>query len=620
MDFFSHQEQARRKTWLLILLFILAVLAITVSLNLLLMAVVYFIGIAQGTGPQGFSYSPQAWLIVTLISAGLILLGSFYRQMSLNRGADVADALGARRLEPGNVNADERVLLNVVEEMAIASGMPVPDVYVMEDSGINAFAAGYQPSDAVIGVTRGAIEGLTRDQLQGVVAHEFSHIFNGDMRMNMRITAVLYGILFIGLAGRMLFQSRRGMRFSRRRDARVEMVVLGLGAGLMLIGFSGDFFGRMIQAAVSRQREFLADASAVRFTRNPQGISGALKVIGHSAGSRVHASHAGEMSHFFFGQALVTRFQLFATHPPIDERIGRIEPGWNGYYIPPRQKPVTVTRPVPETEIPAAAAAIAAPFAASQFSIEYSPEDHSNAFETQAQLLALFMLSSSEETLRQQENIVFAEMGDTVFRECLKQLNLYRRGPRRHKLTDVEKMLPALRSLSEKQFLVLNKTLVALARADGKIELYEWCLYRLVLQYLSAHFGTLTKTSVKYHSARAVADEISVVMSYVAAAGHNETTLIERAWQAGMMSGHFLQRQRNPQHHSGQSLKPLNISLAKLTACSPAVKKQVLLGLMVCANHDRHLTQDEDDLIRVIAAILETPVGMFDGDEVSTPE
>ncbi len=614
MDFFSHQEQARRKTWLLILLFILAVLAITVSLNLLLMALVYIIGTAQGTGPQSFSYSPQAWLIVTLISAGVIFLGSLYRQMSLSRGADVADALGARRLESGYVNADEKILLNIVEEMAIASGMPVPDVYVMEDSGINAFAAGYQPSDAVIGVTRGAIEGLTRDQLQGVVAHEFSHIFNGDMRMNMRITAVLYGILFIGLAGRMLFQSRRGMRFSRRRDGRVEMVVLGLGAGLMLIGFSGDFFGRMIQAAVSRQREFLADASAVRFTRNPQGISGALKVIGHSAGSRVHASHAGEMSHFFFGQALASRFALFATHPPIDERIGRIEPGWNGYYIPPRQKPITVTHPVPETEIPAAAAAIAAPFATSPFSIEYSPEDHSNAFETQAQLLALFMLSSTEETLRQQENIVFAEMGDTVFRECLKQLNLYRRGPRRHKLTDIEKMLPALRSLSVKQFHVLNKTLVALARADGKIELYEWCLYRLVLQYLSAHFGTLTKTSVKYHSARAVADEISVLMSYVAAAGHNETTVIERAWQAGMMSGHFLQRQRNPQHHSGQSLKPLNISLAKLTACSPAVKKQILLALVVCANHDRHLTQDEDDLIRVIAAILETPVGMFDRD------
>ena len=232
MDFFSHQEQARRKTWLLILLFILAVLAITVSLNLLLMALVYIIGTAQGTGPQSFSYSPQAWLIVTLISAGVIFLGSLYRQMSLSRGADVADALGARRLESGYVNADEKILLNIVEEMAIASGMPVPDVYVMEDSGINAFAAGYQPSDAVIGVTRGAIEGLTRDQLQGVVAHEFSHIFNGDMRMNMRITAVLYGILFIGLAGRMLFQSRRGMRFSRRRDGRVEMVVLGLGAGL----------------------------------------------------------------------------------------------------------------------------------------------------------------------------------------------------------------------------------------------------------------------------------------------------------------------------------------------------------------------------------------------------
>ena len=615
MDFFTHQEQARRKTWLLILLFILAVAAITVILNLFLMLVLFSIGQLQGTGPHTFSYSPGAWLVVTLISTGVILLGSLYRQMSLGKGADVADALGARKLEPGNVDADERVLLNVVEEMAIASGMPVPDVYVMEDNGINAFAAGYQPSDAVIGVTRGAIEGLTREQLQGVIAHEFSHIFNGDMRMNMRITAILYGILFIGLAGRMLLSSRRHRRFSRRGDVRAEIAILGIGAGLMIIGFSGDFFGRMIQAAVSRQREFLADASAVRFTRNPQGIAGALKVIGHGAGSRVRSSHTAEMSHFFFGEALRVKFQMFATPPPLDERIGRIEPGWNGFYIPPRQKPVVVNGPVTHesdalnTESIATLAPVMA--AASALSINYSQEDHTNAFETQAQLLAFFMIRAGESVLRQQQDIVSAQLGDAVFRESLRQLNQLRRDHHLYRLSDVEKMLPALRSLSKDQYGQLNKTLIALARADGKIELYEWCIYRLVLQYLGAHFGTLTPAPVRYKSARAVADEIAIVMSYVAAAGHNDTQVIERAWQAGMMSGNFLQRERHADHHSGRSLKPLNRALATLSASSPGVKRQVITALKVCAEHDRHLTQDEEDMIRVIAAILETPIGMF---------
>lgn len=618
MDFFRHQEQARRKTWLLILLFSLAVAAITVIFNLFLMLILFVIGKVQGTGPLTFSYSIETWLTVTAVSIGVILLGSLYRQMSLGRGADVADALGARRLLADNASQDERVLLNVVEEMAIASGMPVPDVYLLDDPGINAFAAGYQPSDAVIGVTRGAVEGLSREQLQGVIAHEFSHIFNGDMRMNMRITAVLYGILFIGIAGRMLLSSRRSLRFSRRRDARVDIAIMGIGAGLMLIGFSGDFFGRMIQAAVSRQREFLADASAVRFTRNPQGISGALKVIGHSAGSRVHAAHAAEMSHFFFGQALHIKMQMFATHPPLDERIGRIEPGWNGYYLPPRTRPVVVNAPVEDNTAAEASAFIpaAAAFAQPVFELEKTESETSDAFEAQAELLAIFMLAGDSSAEKKQQDIIFAQLGDQVFRESLRQLNALRRGPARRPLHDIEKLLPALRGLSRNQYDSLNRTLVAVARADGHISLYEWCLYRLVLQYLGVHFGTVTPASVRHTSARSVSDEVAVVMSYVAAAGHNEANVIERAWQAGMMNGRFLKRQRNPEHHSGQSLKPLNVALTRLVRCAPEVKKTIITALHVCAAHDRHLTQDEEDLIRVIAAILETPVGIFEDGKI----
>ena len=216
-----------------------------------------------------------------------------------------------------------RRLRNVVEEIAIASGVPVPKIYVLEhEAAINAFAAGYSPSDAVIAVTRGALDRLNRDELQGVIAHEFSHVLNGDMRLNIRLMGVLFGILMIGLIGRKILEHGR---FGGRNKGAGAILVAALVA--MIVGYVGLFFGRMIKAGVSRQRERLADASAVQFTRQTTGLAGALKKIGGlDEGSRLNErSNAEEVSHMLFGDGVGFR-GLFATHPPLVERIQELEP------------------------------------------------------------------------------------------------------------------------------------------------------------------------------------------------------------------------------------------------------------------------------------------------------
>jgi Zn-dependent protease with chaperone function len=206
--------------------------------------------------------------------------------------------------------------------MAIAAGMPVPPVYLIRENSINAFAAGFGIHDAVIGINQGTIDLLNRQELQGVVAHEFSHILNGDMRINLRIIALLNGILILGIIGGGLM---RGSMFSRSRD---RGALIALGIGLLVIGYGGTFFGQLIKAAVSRQREYLADASAVQFTRSTQGIANALKKIGaHSTGSRIESPQADENSHLFFG-AIRSFSSMMATHPPLEARIKALDPNW----------------------------------------------------------------------------------------------------------------------------------------------------------------------------------------------------------------------------------------------------------------------------------------------------
>ncbi|MCG9773929.1 M48 family metallopeptidase, partial [Vibrio diabolicus] len=345
MNFFDHQDTARQRTGLLVFLFSLAVVTITGLVSVL------SIGIYYGVTGEHFDQE-TALTYVLLCFAGVLLvvaISSMVRLSALtsNGGRGVAESIGGKLISSNTLDAKHRQLLNVVEEMAIASGIPVPPVYVMqEERGINAFAAGMSIDDAVIGVTQGALDSFTRDELQGVIAHEFSHILNGDMRLNTRLIGVLFGITCIAHFGHLVLDNThhtsRVSRSSSDSDKGFAVIML-IAIICLVLGWIGTLFGSMIKAAISRQREFLADASAVQFTRNDQGIAGALKKIGsHMAGSSLNTKASDEMSHMMFGQSKLSGFSgLFATHPPLEERIRRIEPGWDGSFSQSSHRPTT---------------------------------------------------------------------------------------------------------------------------------------------------------------------------------------------------------------------------------------------------------------------------------------
>ncbi len=341
MNFFEAQDSARRSTSLLILLFLLAVAGLLVLSNILVFEFIYFTQFSSLTlslTELELVFDSNLSVMICVAILGFITLGSLYKLVQLSSGGSViAQHLGGVIVPRSSSDPLHKKILNIVEEMAIASGTPVPQVYILNEQGINAFAAGWKTTNAVIGITRGALERLNRDELQGVIAHEFSHIFNGDMRLNIRLIAVLHGILMIGMLGRMILRSLRYVRTSRnsKSGGQAVLVILGIGGALAVVGYTGTFFGNWIKSLISRQREFLADASAVQFTRSDEGIANALKKIGGAIpGSAILAAAVDEYSHAYFALGDTT-FSLFSfsTHPPLKQRILRIQPGWDGRYI-----------------------------------------------------------------------------------------------------------------------------------------------------------------------------------------------------------------------------------------------------------------------------------------------
>ena len=305
-NFFEHQDRAQSRTGWLVFLFVIGVLGVTISITLLTAV-----------------FMPKAIPAAIVVSFLIIGIPFAFKLLTMSSsGALVAESLGGIRINPASQDVNERKILNVVEEMAIASGMPIPPVFILDEDCINAFAAGKTPQDAVIGVSRGALESLTRDELQGVMAHEFSHIFHGDMRINMRAIAAIFGLMAIGYVGYFILRSTMFGPRTRKTDGKAVAGIAIFGIGLIVIGCIGTFFGRLMQAAISRQREFLADASAVQYTRNPAGIGGALRKISAQASGIMHHAEASQFNHMLFSQGINT---LFASHPPLAERIKRIE-------------------------------------------------------------------------------------------------------------------------------------------------------------------------------------------------------------------------------------------------------------------------------------------------------
>lgn len=612
MDFFSHQDRARRKTKYLVLLFLTAVALLVLLANVIIAFVLWMS--SSGSDPDFFSFfSWDVFILVCLVVNFMVGMAILYKWIRISGGGkNVAESMDGIRILPNSEKLEERRLLNVVEEMAIAAGMPVPPVYLLaNEKGINAFAAGNTPADAVIGVTRGCLERLKREQLQGVVAHEFSHILNGDMRLNMRLIAILNGILFLGACGRFFMRIGRFSSSSSRRSGGGQLMLFGL--AMALIGWIGTFFGGLIKAAINRQREFLADASAVQFTRNPDGIAGALKVIGGlKLGSKVAHLSADEISHMFISNAL-SHFSMFRTHPPLEDRIRRIDPGWDGKMIVAEVGHVD-TNDRQEKQAPrmgtaasvASAAVIGSILGRAANAIPESLEKKVDGPFSASALLYALLLDEEEEVRQEQLKIVgmnAAKGSDEMSRSLYKEI---KNVDPTFRITLVEKAMPALKWMSEDQYRTLRKCMKKLIHADRKIELFEWCLFQLVRHYLGAEFGDQRPSKPQYKTIDDIGEHFTVVTSTLIHHCHQHPETAEKAFVRGANTAGLCHAALLPLQDC--TMDRFIRGVAALADSYPLLKARVLRGLVNVVEFDRVVTPMEKELITSIAAVMDSPI------------
>lgn len=611
MQFFAHQERARRNTRRLVVLF--AAATVTIILCVYLVVLVALALMEESGGPGVF-------VLVVLGTLAVVGLAMLFKVSQLGKGGSaVAEMLGARPVPPGTRDLKERVLLNVVEETAIASGVPVPRVFVMDkEPGINAFAAGYSPSDAVVAVTRGTLETLDRDELQGVVAHEFSHILNGDMRLNIRLMGTLFGITCITTIGYIIFRagfSGGGSRGNRKGGGGGAVLLVG-GLGLMLVGSLGVFFGRLIQAAASRQREYLADASAVQFTRSPWGIAGALKKIAgfaKGAGSRLASPQAAEAGHFLFADG-VSRFlgRALATHPPLEERIRRIDPGWKPGRPEAAPARAAAAPPAagaaaglsPEGAVAAVGTLTGAGLAWSASMLESLPAELREAVREpfSARAVIYCLLLDEDPELRRVQLLTLEERADpNTVRETNRLAARIGRAQPQARLPLVDMALPALRAMSAAQLARFQECLERLVEADRKVSLFEWTLLKVLRRHLHGAFEKRRAEGVLHPTLDPLGAEISAVLSALARAGGDG----ERAFAAAISALEGV---------SGLALLPdvgweaLDRALERLDRSAPAAKQRLLLACARCVAADGRILAQEADLLRALADTLGCPM------------
>jgi Zn-dependent protease with chaperone function len=627
MDFFQAQENARRRTGLLVFLFGAAVVCI-IGAVYLAAAAVTTMGTAGPEGPATFRWwQPEVFFVAAPATLAVIVCGSLFKAWTLRGGGGVvARSLGGVRVAPGTHDPAERRLLNVVEEMAIASGVRVPEVYLLPEDGINAFAAGTSADDAAIAVTRGALDALGRDELQGVVGHEFSHILAGDMRLNVRLLGLLFGIMLLVVIGRILVRSVRYLRSSGRNKnsgGAVVAIVL-VGAGLILIGLVGVLFGRLVQAAVSRQREYLADAASVQFTRNPAGLAGALaKIASSSAGSRVLDAHATEACHLFFASPFSSAFSsLFATHPPIPARIRAIDPSFDPRRAAPSEAapppsarpppPAAAPPPLAATRVVAALTALDAPRpAAGAAAINAIPEPLRDAAHdpesARALLVALLAQPTSDAAALARQEAVFSSALDGPARERLAALLPHVAAvPAHARLPLADLALPTLRAtLAPADTERFVRALAGLAAADNDVSLFEFAVLHVVGRNLQPAAHPPARLGEQVLSFHALASEISTLLSAAARAAAPDPDAATRAFRAGtaalpLVAGKLAFA---PAAGSGALVR----ALLRLDHASLPIKRAVLEALARAAAADGIVQPAELELLRAVAAALDLP-------------
>ena len=633
MDFFREQDKSRTKTTRLIGLFIVAVVAVVLAVYAVVILIMFFeVARQPDFNPATFDWiQPRLGFLVVSVTLVVIFIGSITKIIALAKGGStVAENLGGRLINASTTNRDERKLINVVEEMSIASGVPVPQVYILDrEKGINAFAAGYSPNDAAVAVTRGCLDKLSRDELQGVIAHEFSHILNGDMRLNIRLIGFLSGIMVIANIGYLMLRSRPRSRSSSRKGGG-QTVLIGL--GLLIVGFVGQLFGRMIQAAVSRQREYFADASSVQFTRNPSGIAEALKKIGgFITGSRIQSPHAGEICHMFFGKAIRT---FFATHPPLKDRIHRLQPDFDGQFIPLKISGEEPDRDAPALEKPDAVAATpaVASLAIGADSVIKRPGN-----------ITAQDLTHSRQILAAIPDEVKNELGDILGSISATCALLLDRDPavKTRQIEDLQKVVPAavlrqilllddqlknlnpqlrlpildlalpsLRQMSARQYAKFRQIIRILVEADARLSLFEFALEEILTHRLAAIFKR-QKRQIVYKNMASLALDAANILSKLAHVGHPDEAAARAAFDSGWKKLAIKDSRWEMLPAKKVSFSALGVALRRFALATPAVKKALLDACAHCVLHDRKVTVEEAELLRTSAYALGIPLPPF---------
>ncbi|QDH69285.1 M48 family metallopeptidase [Marilutibacter alkalisoli] len=622
MNFFESQAAARRSSTRLVVLFALAVLGIVLAVDL---AVAVFVGTAPGV-----------LAFATVATLAVIGLGSLFRIASLGSGGErVAQQLGGVPVPEDTRDLNLRRLLNVVEEIAIASGVPVPKVYVLEhEAGINAFAAGYTTSDAVVAVTRGALERLNRDELQGVIAHEFSHILNGDMRLNIRLIGVLFGIMMISIIGRKVLIHGR-FAVGRRGSGVAAVMVAALVA--MVIGSIGLFFGRMIKAGVSRSRERLADASAVQFTRQTAGLAGALKKIGGlQDGSRLAArGEAEEVSHMLFGDGIGLS-GMFATHPPLLERIQALEPGFradqleglsqqwmaappNGLeedvrmgFAPHAPLPVAGSEQtlVPEQVADQVAHPDADDYLQADAIVSAMPEplhDLARQRDSVVPLLLALLMDERETVASKQFHEVAARLGRVVA-ERARHIH-HTQMPGLHpmlRLPLASMAFPVLRLRPRPELDNFLDAANAMIYADGEVSLFEYCLARLLTVQVRESLDPARYVRMGRRKPQSVRREFATLLAVVAHAGHADEAEARRAYNAGL--NRVLQRDHLPYMPPAGGVTALDEVWEPLDTLDPLAKQVLVEAITEAVGHDGRVSVAEAELLRTICGVLHCPL------------
>ena len=643
MNFFEHQTLARKQSRRLIALFVLAVAMIVVAVDLVVMLAAGMTlprdAAAVGGLWNTLTAHPGLLLFASVGTLAVIGISSLVKTGMLRSGGGVvARQLGATLVPAETRTPSLRRLRNVIEEIAIASGVPVPEIYVLEqESAINAFASGYTASDAAITVTQGALERLSRDELQGVIAHEFSHVLNGDMRLNIRLMGVLFGILVIGLAARFVLQHARGSR-----DSKVGALIAAA-FFIMLIGYIGLFFGRLIKSGVSRQREFLADASAVQFTRQNLGIAGALKKIGGLAqGSKLAHARTEEVSHMLFGDG-VGYSRLMSTHPPLNDRILRLDPQFKPEEI------VALAAAMPaeghadslalaeeqSVSMLAGAGAVRAAQAPAQQSERIAPaqvvgqvgnpaeDDYRVATAlragipvplrdaarsvTDAMPLLFALMLDGEQGLRDRQLATVRERHDEeIASRAAALFELTLELPPRERLPLAAIAFPQLHRVARPQLARMVETLDVLIAADGRIHLFEYCLARMLRVQVTDALDPSRARVIGSSKLGSVRDDALRVLAILAQQGSETRESAQHAYHAGLQE--IWPQQAFAYAPPAEWVSGLDESLTRLNRLDATGKQLLIAALVRTVSADGRLSVAECELLRVVCASLHCPL------------